>query len=226
MPLLPGPAQGGGWSKIPVTCEMAGDWLRALLKDTPNKAAKVRLGTHSCKTSLLSMSAKYGLNPTARRFLGCHSAGRDKSMLLYSRDTMSWPISLLEGMLQAINTGEFDPDSGRGGFFIKHKPDHEALSKAQESTSSSAESADEEDVQHSEDEQAFEAVAGSWNAMTDQEEKFFFRHSVSRCIHVISDESGVSVRCGRSNSQAYLNARQSQPLCTQRAPDASSEHAS
>ena len=54
-PLLPTPAAGGGWSKVPVSCEVAGDWLRALLKDVPSKASKVRIATHSCKSAVLSM---------------------------------------------------------------------------------------------------------------------------------------------------------------------------
>ena len=35
VPLLPNPTSGGGWTKIPVTCEVAGDWLRDILKDIP-----------------------------------------------------------------------------------------------------------------------------------------------------------------------------------------------
>ena len=66
-PLLPNPASGGGWTKIPVSCEVAGDWLRALLKDVPGPNKGVRIATHSCKSSILSMCAKYGVEPAARK---------------------------------------------------------------------------------------------------------------------------------------------------------------
>eukprot|EP00435_Cladocopium_sp_Y103_P033579 s3354_g8.t1 len=98
VPLLPSPSVNGGWSRVPLSCEAAGDWLRALLKDVPGKKSSVRLATHSCKASILSMCAKYGMQPAARRMLGYHSSGKDKSMLTYSRDSMAWPVRLLEKM--------------------------------------------------------------------------------------------------------------------------------
>jgi len=93
-PVLPKPAVGGGWTRVPVSCEVAGDWLRSLLKDVPARKTGVRIATHSCKSSMLSMCAKYGMEPSARRYLGYHSSGKDKSMLTYSRDAMSWPVRL------------------------------------------------------------------------------------------------------------------------------------
>lgn len=115
--LLPNPASGGGWTKIPVTCEVAGDWLRALLKDVPGPSNAARVATHSCKSSILSMCAKYGVEPAARRLLGYHTAGRDKLMIIYSRDAMAWPIRLMEEMIDSINAKSFDPDASRSGYF-------------------------------------------------------------------------------------------------------------
>ena len=110
IPLLPSPAANGGWTRAPLSCEAAGEWLRALLKETLGPSAGPRIATHSCKASILSMAAKYGMEPAARRLLGYHSAGRDKSMLVYSRDSMSWPVRLMEGMLDDIVAGVFVPD--------------------------------------------------------------------------------------------------------------------
>lgn len=134
--VLPNPGAGGGWSKVPVSCEVAGDWLRALVKDVPGRKSPVRIATHSCKSAILSMSAKFGMEPAARRFLGYHSAGKDRSMLTYNRDAMSWPVRLMEDMIQQINMGNFDPDASRSGYFPKGSalPDD---SKDVESTSSS-----------------------------------------------------------------------------------------
>lgn len=110
----------------PLSCESAGDWLRGLLvqQDSQNeKEPDVRIATHSCKSTLLSMASKFGMPPTARRFLGYHSTGKDKSMLTYSRDSMSWPIRELEQMIEAILTDKFRPDETRSGFF----PDGEEM---------------------------------------------------------------------------------------------------
>ena len=121
MPLLPNPAAGGGWTKVPITCEIAGDWLRALIKDVPRPKTATREATHSCKSSLLSMCAKYGLEPAARRMLGYHSAGKDKSMIVYSRDAMAWPVRLMEEMIDQIVAGKFRPDESRSGYFPGEK---------------------------------------------------------------------------------------------------------
>ena len=201
-PLLPTPAAGGGWSKVPVSCEVAGDWLRALVKDVPTKASTIRIATHSCKSAVLSMCAKYGMEPSARRLLGYHSAGKDKSMLTYSRDTMAWPIRLMEEMIQQINLGSFVPDASRNGYFPTGAPaDYEG--KDSDSTSSSGDSKDEEDFEHSADEQAAEAVAGKWGCNGETEGSLFFRHKISRCLHATADETGMLFKCGRMVTGQY-----------------------
>lgn len=205
VPLLPCPEAGGGWTKIPLSCEAGGEWLRALLKSVPSKTQKVRIGTHSCKSTVLSMAAKFGMQPAARRLLGYHSAGRDKSMLVYSRDAMSWPIRLMENMLQEIMGGSFCPDASRNGYF-PHKGAAEVPedSKDHESTSSSGDSQDEEEFDHSGDEAALEQLAGSWGPLGDASGTVCFRHKVSRCIHAVADEAGQMFRCGRMINVQYL----------------------
>lgn len=201
-PLLPTPAAGGGWSKVPVSCEVAGDWLRALVKDVPSRASTTRIATHSCKSAVLSMCAKYGMEPSARRLLGYHSAGKDKSMLTYSRDTMAWPIRLMEDMIQQINLGNFMPDASRNGYFPKGAPaNYEG--KDSESTSSSGDSKDDEDFEHSADEQAAEVVAGKWGCTGETDGSLFFRHKISRCLHATADETGMLFKCGRMVTGQY-----------------------
>ena len=201
IPLLPSPKQGGGWSNIPMTCEVAGDWLRSLLKDVPGKDTKTRIGTHSCKAAVLSMASKYGMDPTARRFLGYHSQGRDQSMLTYSRDSMTWPVKLMEDMIEDVATGQFRPDEGRGGYFARQRNlEH---SKECESTSSSGNSDDEEENNHSENERALEKVAGDWGKVCGDEAAAIFRHKSSRYLHVCADETGLHFRCGRKVTSTY-----------------------
>jgi len=201
-PLLPSPAAGGGWSKVPVSCEIAGDWLRALLKDVPGRASPVRIATHSCKTAVLAMCAKYGMEPAARRLLGYHSAGKDKSMLTYSRDAMSWSIRLMEEMLQQSKVGNFVPDASRSGYFPAGEP-NAYDGKDCDSTSSSGDSKDEEVFEHSADERAAEEVAGKWGCDLGMDGALFFRHKISRCLHATADETGMLFRCGRMVTGQY-----------------------
>lgn len=218
LPLLPNPAQGGGWTRVPMTCEAGGDWLRSLLKDAPAAPNQGRLGTHSCKCSLLSMASKFGMNPTARRFLGYHSLGRDRSMLTYSRDSMSWPMRLLLEMISDINNKEFSPDQGRSGMFRRADRNAPVESKDTHSTSSSCDSQDEEEWQHSEEEKAVEQVAGPWRTDECSNQMVYFRHPVSRCIHATADEAGSNFKCGRNISQAYLRCKDKpafmHPVCS------------
>lgn len=203
VPLLPNPAAGGGWTKVPVTCEIAGDWLRALIKDVPGPKTSTRVATHSCKSSLLSMCSKFGMEPSARRLLGYHSAGRDKSMLVYSRDAMAWPVRLMEEMIDQVVAQAFCPDASRSGYFpgARALPDD---SKDTESTSSSGDSQDEEEAEHSENEKAVERFAGEWGDVGMPEQAAYFRHKTSRCLHITADESGMLFKCGRMVTGQYL----------------------
>ena len=216
-PVLPNPAAGGGWSRVPVSCEIAGDWLRSLLKDVPAKKTSVRIATHSCKSSMLSMCAKYGMEPSARRYLGYHSSGKDKSMLTYSRDAMSWPVRLMEEMITQINDNHFDPDASRSGYFPSGAPAvYEG--KDQESSSSSCDSKDDEHFEHSADENALETVAGRWGGETCGDAAVYFRHRVSRCLHVTADETGMLLKCGRMVTAQYDRCKSApqflHPSCT------------
>ena len=69
------------------------------------------------------MSAKYGMEPAARRYLAYHSSGKDKSMLTYSRDAMSWPVRLMEEMIRQINDHHFDPDASQKWLFPCRRAD-------------------------------------------------------------------------------------------------------
>ena len=209
IPLLPSPAAGGGWSKIPLSCEAAGDWLRALLKASLAEGSGPRVATHSCKASILSMCSKHGMEPAARRLLGYHSAGRDKSMLVYSRDTMSWPVRLLEGMLDDIKANVFLPDSTRSGYFPKGgAPSDNCRDEA--SSSSSCDSRDEDETNHTDEEQALESFTGKWGPEMPEEDVVYFRHKTSRCLHATVDESGLLFKCGRMVSNQYVKC-QSKP---------------
>ena len=85
---------------MPLSVGAAADWLRSLVK--AESTSKDRLATHSCKATMLSMSAKFGLDHATRRLLGYHSSGRDQSLLTYSRDAMSAPLRKLVTVITAV----------------------------------------------------------------------------------------------------------------------------
>jgi hypothetical protein len=73
----------------------------------------------------LSWCVKYGLSIVDRELLGHHSIGQHQSALTYSRDAQARPLSLYQGVLSAIRSGTFDPDSTRSGRFKSKKPRRE-----------------------------------------------------------------------------------------------------
>ena len=192
---------------MPLSVGAAGDWLRSLLKI--ESVARDRVATHSCKATLLAMSAKYGIDYDSRRFLGYHSEGKDRSLLTYSRDAMSAPLRKLISMIMAIKNKQFYPDASRSGYFV---PDQELPPDAAEDCSDSASdgsssrgSGSEEDCNHDEEEAVVAEMVGTWAPKgTDAPGQQFARHRVSRCIHTMSDESGTHFSCGRSVSNRYI----------------------
>ena len=117
-PMLPSPQMGGGWSMMPLSVGAAADWLRSLVK--VESTSKDRLATHSCKATMLSVSAKFGLDHATRRLLGYHSSGRDQSLLTYSRDAMSAPLRKLVTVITAVRTGNPDEEEAVVSELVGH----------------------------------------------------------------------------------------------------------
>ena len=204
-PLLGTPIRGGRWLPKPLSVGLAGDWLRSLLGENAGPAEGVRVATHSCKCTTLSMLAKFGADHGTRRLLGYHSAGKDKSMLVYSRDAMASPVRKLEDMIQAVIEGRFVPDCTRSGYFPGD--DARALQASVDagsdlSGSSSAGSDDDEAADPAGEESAAEEVVGDWGPEL-KDDLEYYRHRVSRYIHIVADEAGAEFLCGRRVAQSY-----------------------
>eukprot|EP00435_Cladocopium_sp_Y103_P057781 s503_g20.t1 len=208
-PLLPNPAVGNTWAKMPLSVGAGSQWLRALLREVPHNSP-TPLGTHSCKATLLSWAAKWSMPHGPRRILGYHSEGRDRSMLTYSRDGMAGPLRLLCKMLAEVKQGSFIPDSTRSGRFPEEyrNPDAAEEDRKSEASSSSSDGSDNEsEVDHEGEENAMKEVVGKWDPgiidLGDAPVQFA-RHNVSRCIHVMQDESGMLFKCGRKMTHTYI----------------------
>ena len=227
-PLLPSPVHRGGWAKVPLQVGAAGDWLRSLLKNHESRDGKYKIATHSCKTTLLSQAAKYGIDARSRRILGYHTASKDKSLVIYSRDEMSIPLRKLVGMVEAVKTHRFFPDRTRSGYLARagdddegeqeEKKDDDPLSQESSSDTSDSGSEFDEDVVHEEEEAALDKLAGSWAPDVELGECIYIRHKTSRYLHLMLDEGGTHLRCGRTLNDRYtvLDSKPSfvHPACT------------
>ena len=79
-------------------------------------------------------------------------------------------------------------------------------------------SASEEDDDPTIEEKAVGKVVGTWNPVGASDVIPLGRHFVSRCIHVVEDESGTSTKCGRMISTRYVRLierpRFMHPVCS------------
>ena len=207
IPLMPSPMQDGSWSKYPLLVSSAGDWLRSLLK--ASESLGTRIATHSCKATLLSMCAKFGIDHTNRRMLGYHTCSKDKSLLIYSRDSMASPLRKLGVVIQSIKDRKFFLDHTRSGYFaedndIEHAEPASDDDASADSESRDSESEEEQNPEQEEEEEVVEKVAGSWKPKQIDDDAVYVRHKTSRCLHVVADEGGTHLRCGRGLSSSYV----------------------
>ena len=215
-PLLPGRTPDG-WHTLPLTAEAATSWLRNLLQagDFWQEARLPVIGTHSCKATCLSWLAKWGSTPDLRRLMGYHVADKMSTMLIYGKDNTSAGLRELDRIISAIKAVDFVPDEKRAAMFpneeekpkAPHMQDERAFD-GQCSDSSSEDSADEDQPDHSALEAAESAVLEKWDGAVDTDKlpgiAIYFRHPLSRTIHMQQDEAGLKFACGRDITKIYL----------------------
>ena len=206
-PLLPAPNDGGTWANVPLSAMSAGIWLRSLLQGVEGPAVE-SIGTHSMKSTTLSWCAKFGIDASVRRALGYHTCSADRSVNIYARDAMSTPLRELQKVINSIVNKEFFPDETRSGFFKSSDSRNvQGVAAVDDFESSSESSGDEEDHDAAKDEDAIDRIAGPWQGNRDTPwfsvTAAYFRHSTSRCIHVLQDEAGAEFCCGRRITPAY-----------------------
>ena len=118
-PLMPVPLADGAWSNRPMRTDEGAAWMREVLAQYGVPTDRLRnVGTHSLKATCLSWAAKSGVASEHRRLLGYHTAPGDRSVLEYSRDELAVPMRELEGVIEAIRLGRFDPDASRSGRWL------------------------------------------------------------------------------------------------------------
>ena len=113
----------GSFSRMPMDAADASLWMRELLIRTGTSGARAKqLSSHSLKATTLSWCAKFGVAKLDRDILGYHMSPQASSAgLHYSRDEQSGPLRKLISVVEAIRSGEFNPDSTRSGYFRRQK---------------------------------------------------------------------------------------------------------
>ena len=99
---------------VPLPCDQAKSWLKTLLGVSGDDA--VAVGTRSCKPTLLSRAAKFGLHRASRCILGYHVSPPIGigSEMLYEADSQATSFREFSSVIEAVRVGEFFPDQPRG----------------------------------------------------------------------------------------------------------------
>lgn len=126
-PIMPAPDKEGAPTVRPLDTEEMGRWLRCLLFGSSEKQSDRKVTSHSCKCTMLSYAAKWGVSVADRQLLGYHSTPY-RMALTYSRDAAAQPLMVLERLIAAIRQGKFRPDETRSGRLLEggldgHQPD-------------------------------------------------------------------------------------------------------
>ena len=117
-PVMPAPNISGAPTSRPLSTAEMKLWVHQLLEASGHNLESRRITSHSCKTSMLSFCAKFGIEWTDRMVLGGH-VSHLKSVIIYSRDCLALPLQKMSNMLMAIRDGTFQPDNTRSGRFVE-----------------------------------------------------------------------------------------------------------
>ena len=118
LPLMPAPNTSGAATRRPLSTEEMKLWTIHLLEKAGHDLTGRKISSHSCKCTMLSYAAKFGMAWDDRLVLGGH-VGHLKSPITYSRDALARPLRLLSELLADIRIGRFQPDQTRSGRFVE-----------------------------------------------------------------------------------------------------------
>ena len=120
-PVMPAPDHNKEPTVRPLESEEASKWMRYLLTGSMSKDPKRKLSSHSCKCTLLSYAAKFGVSTEERLVMGYHVSS-SRMAHVYANNAAAPTILILEQILAAIRSGAFKPDSTRSGRFGGQRP--------------------------------------------------------------------------------------------------------
>ena len=106
---------------------LASDEISDFANECLGLEGTTQISSHCFKSTTLTWSSKYGLDEAARTLPGHHELP-SQSLACYSRDMLSRPLALYQGMLKNIRDGHFRPDESRSGRMV-HGAQHDSESK-------------------------------------------------------------------------------------------------
>ena len=114
-PTMPAPVSGRGWSAWLMSSSDVAMWLLEVLGEQGPIGQSQSIGMRSAKATSLSWMCKAHAPGDIQRLAGYHVDPTSKSALEYSRDSQDPVLHFLEGIILAIFSELFLPDSTRAG---------------------------------------------------------------------------------------------------------------
>ena len=202
------------WLSVPMSASEATVWLREFLEGASTKTCPSLIGSHSCKTTLLTWagrSVKLVFTPAERRLLGHHLDANMKSVLCYSRESFTSLYAKVLGMFRLIRSGEFNPDQAAIDRVVQmadgpddsqlevnaQEPEPETLSDSDSSLASVGDFNLDENFEGGMDDR----VVSLFPAFPGVPETALMVHNISGLVHIVNEDDILS--CGRPTSAHF-----------------------
>ena len=208
----------GRWQRCAMTTAEGSQWLRDMLS-VKQQVKGSRLSSHSLKVTLLTWGSLSGLlSQQEQRVMGHHMDPGSTSALTYSRDALSSVLAKTAVIVQHVKAGSFDPDASvakRVSLAVKglmeQVDEHDQEWKPPE---------EDQDVSSSESEVASETLEDPEEIEQQARNTCeLVRHQVSGVLHILVEEQGSELLCGRKLGLAYMAVAESEsadaPMCRQ-----------
>ena len=189
----------GRWISRPMSSAEGSQWLKDMLSAAQGQEGK--LSSHSLKVTLLTWMNMFGaLDQQQQRVTGHHLDPGASSALTYSREAMATVLTKTAVMLSQARLGVFNPDATIAERISAGLT--QLLSEVEAHDSEWKTHAEEQDFSSSESEAAGEdEEARNDDEITASCE--MARHLVSGVLHIVTEEQGHELLCGRRLGPSY-----------------------
>jgi len=202
------------WLSVPMSASEATIWLREFLEGATTKFCPEMIGSHSCKTTLLTWagrSVRLVFSHAERRLLGHHLDANMKSVLCYSRESFTSLYAKVLSMFRMIRSGEFNPDQKAIDRVVQmadgsEDPQMEATSEPPDpelpsDSDSSIASVDDLHVGDTFDGAPDGRMVSLFPAFPGVPEASLMVHKISGLVHIVNEDDIPS--CGRPTSMHF-----------------------
>ena len=202
------------WLDIAMSASEATVWLREFLEGAATEICPSLIGSHSCKTTLLTWagrSVQLVFTPAERRLLGHHLDANMKSVLCYSRESYTSLYAKVLSMFRMIRNKEYDPDQAAIDRVVQmangpdetqqevnaQEPEPETLSDSDSSLASIGDLDFGEGFEGEMDER----LVSLFPAFPGVPESALMVHNISGLVHIVNEDDILS--CGRPTSAHF-----------------------